>query len=145
METPPAKVSGYNANAESAAKDAQARAIIREHPDRATGCTFLGKEISGRFTIGSGIVTVTLDTVKLLAEKIPQLGVLTTKSIGPEERTGNREPVYADIIQTSNKERGDQPAWVNAVGLAGPGCDEFLKELEKTKLPAGKFLLISIF
>merc|ERR1719159_658289 len=142
-ETPPAKAhAGYGASGE---KSLEQGLVAREPADLTKGGHFLGKEISGRYTIGSGIVTVTLDTVKLLAEKIPQLGVLTTKSIGPEERTGNREPVYADITQTKNVERGDQPAWVNAVGLAGPGCDEFLKELEHTKLPAGKFLLISIF
>jgi dihydroorotate dehydrogenase (NAD+) catalytic subunit len=110
-----------------------------------TGCNFLGKDISGPFTIGSGIITVTLDTLQLLAEKVPQLGVLTTKSIGPAERTGNREPVYVDLTGTTNTDREGQPAWANAVGLAGPGCEYFAEELASLRLPPGKFLLISIF
>ncbi|MDA0840414.1 MAG: dihydroorotate dehydrogenase [Planctomycetota bacterium] len=98
--------------------------------------TFLNKQISGRFTIPSGIVTVTLDTIHRLASSIPELGILTTKSIGPVSRSGNPEPVYA---QVSDRQ------FVNAVGLANPGCEEFAKELETFELPPEKFLLISIF
>eukprot|EP00002_Diphylleia_rotans_P028964 TRINITY_DN585_c0_g2_i16.p1 TRINITY_DN585_c0_g2~~TRINITY_DN585_c0_g2_i16.p1 ORF type:complete len:354 (+),score=82.26 TRINITY_DN585_c0_g2_i16:49-1110(+) len=97
---------------------------------------FFGKTVSGPYTIPSGIVTVTLDTLQLLAEKVPGLGILTTKSIGPVPRSGNREPVYAQL---------DKDAYVNAVGLANPGCEEFAKELEKLTLPSDKALLISIF
>jgi dihydroorotate dehydrogenase (NAD+) catalytic subunit len=97
---------------------------------------FLGKTISGKFTIPSGIITVTLDVIKKIAEEIPQIGVLTTKSIGPEVRLGNPEPVYAQI----NKDK-----FTNAVGLANPGCEAFAKELATLELPKDKFLLISIF
>ncbi|MDP6114877.1 MAG: dihydroorotate dehydrogenase [Planctomycetota bacterium] len=101
-----------------------------------TNYTFFGKQISGRFTIPSGIVTVTLDTLHRLAVSIPELGILTTKSIGPVPRPGNPEPVYAQVS-------GRQ--FVNAVGLANPGCEEFAGELESFELPPDKFLLISIF
>lgn len=95
-----------------------------------------GKEISGRFTIPSGIVTVTLDTVARLARDIPELGILTTKSIGPEPRTGNPEPVFAQV---------DETRFVNAVGLANPGCEAFAEELEGLDLPEDRFLLVSVF
>ena len=97
---------------------------------------FHGKAVSGRFTIPSGIVTVTLDTLELLAREISALGILTTKSIGPVPRAGNPEPVFSQM-------RGG--TFVNAVGLANPGCDEFASELAEVKLPEDKFLLISIF
>ena len=97
---------------------------------------FLGKTVSGRFTIPSGIVTVTLDTIERIARSIPQLGILTTKSIGPEPRPGNPEPVYAQV---------DGRTFVNAVGLANPGTEMFAAELERLRLPEDKFLLVSIF
>uniref|UniRef100_A0A0G4GXF7 FAD-binding FR-type domain-containing protein n=1 Tax=Chromera velia CCMP2878 TaxID=1169474 RepID=A0A0G4GXF7_9ALVE len=103
---------------------------------------FLGKPVTGLFTIPSGIVSVTLDTVKKLADTVPELGILTTKSIGPEERAGNREPVYAALEDP--KGNCKQGAWV---GLANPGCREFAKELGEIRplLPPNKFLLVSIF
>ena len=97
---------------------------------------FLGKNISGKFTIPSGMVTVTIDVLKKIAEEVPEIGVLTTKSIGPVIREGNPEPVYAQI----NKDK-----FTNAVGLANPGCYEFAKELATLELPKDKFLLVSIF
>eukprot|EP00760_Papus_ankaliazontas_P027788 PhM_4_TR3445/c0_g2_i1/m.21915 len=101
---------------------------------------FLGKKVSGPFTIPSGIVTVTYDTCLHLATTIPELGIITTKSIGPEVRDGNREPVYCQV------DAGSRDTFQNAVGLAGPGCDLFAKELESSpRLPKDKFLLISIF
>ena len=99
---------------------------------------------------------MTCDTIKLLSELIPELGVLTTKSIGPDERDGNREPVIAKVVDESlqrqklvllleeeSKENrsGDDhnektteytcPSIVNAVGLANPGVDLFVSELQK--------------
>jgi dihydroorotate dehydrogenase (NAD+) catalytic subunit len=100
------------------------------------GYTLFGTEISGRFTIPSGIVTVTLDTLGRLGREIPELGILTTKSIGPEPRTGNPEPVFAQV---------DESRFVNAVGLANPGCDALAAELRNFEVPARKFLLVSIF
>ena len=97
---------------------------------------FLGKKISGPFTIPAGIVTTTVPAVKLIAEKIPQIGIITTKSIGLKPRVGNREPILAQF---------DKRSWVNAVGLTNPGADAFAKELESLKLPSNKFLLCSIF
>tara|TARA_Y100000310_G_C20699965_1_gene828824 strand:- start:1315 stop:3000 length:1686 start_codon:yes stop_codon:yes gene_type:complete len=95
---------------------------------------FLGKNISGKYTIPSGIITVSLDVLEEIA-KIPQIGVLTTKSVGPVVREGNPEPVYAQI----NKDK-----FTNAVGLPNPGAEYLAEELKNLKLPEDKFLLVSI-
>ena len=97
---------------------------------------FFGKKVSGPFTIPSGIITTQASTLQLFAQKIPQIGILTTKSIGPKPRLGNREPILAQF---------DNHSWVNAVGLTNPGADSFAKQLQQIKLPQDKFLLCSIF
>lgn len=95
------------------------------------------KEIKGVFATVSGIGTTTSDIILLWAKKIPQLAVITTKSIGKEPKEGNVEPI---ICQTGKR------TFRNAVGLANPGCEEFAKELKEIyPLPYGKFLLVSIF
>ena len=99
---------------------------------------FLGKKISGRFTIPSGIVTTNPKILLKIAKEIPEIGVLTTKSIGPEEKKGNREPIIHKYAPG---------CFVNAVGLTNPGAKEFAKQLSeiKSNIPKDKFLLISIF
>lgn len=95
-----------------------------------------GKKISGLFTIPSGIVATEVSTLEKIAKEIPEIGILTTKSIGPEPRAGNKEPIVG------------QPspfAIINAVGLTNPGADEFASRLSRIKIPEDKFLLISIF
>ncbi|MCP4691710.1 MAG: dihydroorotate dehydrogenase [Desulfobacterales bacterium] len=98
--------------------------------------TFLGKKISGVFTIPSGIVTTHARIIERVANEIPQLGVITTKSIGPEPRAGNREPILS---------RYAPGCFVNAVGLTNPGAAAFARQLEEIEIPDDRFLLISIF
>lgn len=94
-----------------------------------------GKKISGLFTIPSGIVT-TYPSIMEKISQIPEIGIITTKSIGPEPREGNREPI---ITQPS-------PFTImNAVGLTNPGSKEFTRKLSEIKFPRNKFLLCSIF
>ena len=95
---------------------------------------FLGKNISGRFTIPSGIVGTEVATIKRLAQ-MKEIGVLTTKSISPEPREGNREPIFAQLSPGT---------FINAVGLANPGAEEFRKRLGDWHIPEDKFLLISL-
>jgi len=71
-----------------------------------------------------------------LAREIPELGILTTKSIGPEPRAGNREPILGQYIPGG---------FINAVGLTNPGVEEFARELSQSSFPQDKFLLASIF
>lgn len=96
----------------------------------------LNKEISGPFTIPSGIVATELPLLEKIANEIPEIGILTTKSIGLEPREGNKEPIIAQYTPFS---------FINAVGLTNPGATEFAKRISKIKIPKNKFLLISIF
>ncbi len=96
----------------------------------------LGKKISGPFTIPSGILTTQISVLEKIAKEIPEIGILTTKSIGVEKREGNREPIIAQIKPFT---------FINAVGLRNPGVEKFAKEISKIKIPKEKFLLFSIF
>ncbi|MDP1538950.1 MAG: dihydroorotate dehydrogenase [bacterium] len=93
------------------------------------------KKISGPFTIPAGIVTTEVSILEKIANEIPEIGILTTKSIGPEPREGNREPIIAQYSPFS---------FINAVGLTNPGVEEFRKRISKIKIPPDKFLLTSI-
>ncbi len=97
---------------------------------------FLGKTVSGPFTIPSGIVTTAPSIIQRVMDEIPEIGVITTKSIGPIPRAGNREPVYSQYAPG---------CFVNAVGLTNPGADEALAGLEQLNVPEDRFLLVSIF
>lgn len=96
----------------------------------------IGEKIVMPFTIPSGIITTDVHALINIAELIPEVGILTTKSIGPEKRLGNKEPIFAKYAPG---------CYVNAVGLTNPGCQEFASELSKINFPKDKFLLCSIF
>jgi len=87
------------------------------------------------FTIPSGIISTEASSLERLAKEIPEIGILTTKSITPEPRLGHREPVLAQYAQNS---------FINAVGLTNQGMEEFARSLDRLKIPDDKFLLISI-
>ena len=101
-----------------------------------TGKRQIGSKKVMPFTIPSGIVATELSCLERMAREIPELGILTTKSIGPEPRAGNREPILAQYIPQG---------FVNAVGLTNPGAEEFAKRLASANFPPDKFLLASIF
>lgn len=94
------------------------------------------KEISGPFTIPAGIVTTEVSAIEKIANEIPEIGILTTKSIGLLPNKGYREPIIAQPSSFS---------FINAVGLANPGVEGFAKRVSKIRIPKDKFLLISIF
>ena len=97
---------------------------------------FLGKTVSGPFTIPSGIVTTAPSIIQRIMRDVPAVGVITTKSIGLEPRVGNREPIYSQYAPGS---------FVNAVGLTNPGAHASLEALSQLNVPDDKFLLVSIF
>lgn len=98
--------------------------------------TEIGNKKVYPFTIPSGIVTTEVSCLERIANEIPEIGILTTKSIGPESRQGNREPILAQYMPAG---------FVNAVGLTNPGAEAFAKKLSTINIPDDKFLLVSIF
>ena len=98
--------------------------------------SFLGKNLSGPFTIPSGIVTTATPIIQYVFDHMPQVGVLTTKSIGLEPRDGYREPVFSQYAPG---------CFVNAVGLTNPGAAKSLELLAALNVPEDRFLLTSIF
>jgi dihydroorotate dehydrogenase (NAD+) catalytic subunit len=97
---------------------------------------FFGKRLSGPFTIPSGIVTTAGPIMQYFLDHVPEVGVLTTKSIGPVPRAGNREPVYSQYAPG---------CFVNAVGLTNPGPEASREVLAGLNVPEDRFLLASIF
>ena len=97
---------------------------------------FLGKTLSGPFTIPSGIVTCSANIIQRFFNQIPEVGVLTTKSIGPEPRLGYREPILTQF---------EPGSFTNAVGLTNPGADRSTELLSELEIPEDRFLLIAIF
>jgi len=110
--------------------------LFKDTRGRKATIKLFGKEIIGPFTIPSGIVTTEASTLERIANKIPEVGILTTKSIGIESCEGNREPIVAQYRPLS---------FINAVGLTNPGAGEFERRLSKIRIPDDKVLLISIF
>lgn len=98
--------------------------------------TFLGKTLSGPFTIPSGIVTTNTKVIERIARLVPEIGVITTKSIGPVPREGYREPILTQYAPG---------CFMNAVGLTNPGAEDFATQLKSIRLPDNRFLLASVF
>lgn len=97
---------------------------------------FLGKSLSGPFTIPSGIVTCSASIIQRVFDTMPEVGVLTTKSIGQEPRLGYIEPILTQY----------RPGcFTNAVGLTNPGAERAAELLSNLTIPSDRFLLISIF
>ncbi len=82
-----------------------------------------GKLPRSRIVTASGCRATTLETILNYSKNIRDIGIFTTKSIGPEPNPGNPPPIYcADFSEESIARR-------NAVGLANPGIEEFEEEL----------------
>ncbi|MDP6535814.1 MAG: tRNA-dihydrouridine synthase [Gammaproteobacteria bacterium] len=97
---------------------------------------FLGKTLSGPFTIPSGIVSCSANIIQRVFDTMPEVGVLTSKSIGPQPRLGYREPILTQC----------QPgSLVNAVGLTNSGAERAAEMMSRLDIPEDRFLLISIF
>lgn len=97
---------------------------------------FFGKSLSGPFTIPSGIVSTTVPIIEHIFRSIPQIGIVTTKSIGLKPREGNREPIMSQYAPG---------CFINAVGLTNPGADLAAELFSELEIPVDRFLLTSIF
>jgi dihydroorotate dehydrogenase subfamily 1 len=95
-----------------------------------------GKQVRGRFVVPSGIRCTHASTIARCFAEVPSIGAITTKSVSLAPRAGYREPIYA---------RYAEGCYINAVGLTNPGAVAFRAELETIRVPADKFLLVSIF
>ena len=100
------------------------------------GYEFLGKTLSGPFTVPSGIIATATPIIQYLFDHVPQIGVMTTKSIGPVPRPGNREPIMTQYAPG---------CFMNAVGLTNPGAEASVEQLARLRVPPDRFLLTSIF
>jgi len=97
---------------------------------------FLGKTLSGPYTIPSGIVTCAAPIIQRFFDQVPEVGVLTTKSICLEPRAGYREPILSQYAPG---------CFVNAVGLTNPGAEKSASLMAELDIPEDRFLLVSIF
>ena len=92
-----------------------------------------GLSLGSPLILASGILGVSFSSMKRVYEA--GAGAVTTKSIGPRPRKGYRNPSVIEVHSGT---------FMNAVGLANPGIDHFLPEIEKMKelnIP----LIVSVF
>ncbi|MFX0036937.1 MAG: dihydroorotate dehydrogenase [Candidatus Hermodarchaeota archaeon] len=83
--------------------------------------------------LASGILGVSFSSMKRVIDA--GAGAVTTKSIGPKPRKGYKNPSIIEIYPGT---------FMNSVGLANPGIDEFIseiKEIKKFNIP----LIVSVF
>ncbi|WP_461481362.1 tRNA-dihydrouridine synthase [Porticoccus sp.] len=97
---------------------------------------FFTKQITSPLTIPSGIVTTATSIIQRIFDTMPEVGVMTTKSVGLAPRAGYREPVISQYAPG---------CFVNAVGLTNPGAEQLAAQLATLRVPEDRFLLTSIF
>lgn len=83
-----------------------------------------GIELSNPIIVASGILGLSQNIFKRL-EKIG-VGAIVSKSISIKPRDGYRNPT---IVALGNN------SWLNAVGLANPGAEAFVKEIANSNVP----------
>lgn len=103
------------------------------------------------FTIPSGIIMTEISCAERLLKMIPEIGIWTTKSIGPRPRivpTGEILESKPEGVEFSNREpifaQYSPGCFINAVGLTNPGAEEFKKKLIEADIPKDRFILASI-
>jgi len=92
---------------------------------------FLGIKLKNRFVLASGVLGVTLSSLRRV--HIEGAGIVTTKSIGPEPRKGYRGPVIHHW----------KAGLINSVGLSNPGIDNFITQFKTRNVDFP--LTVSIF
>jgi len=92
-----------------------------------------GLNLSSPLILASGILGVSFSSMKRVFDA--GCGAVTTKSIGPIPRKGYRNPSIIEIYPGT---------FINSVGLANPGIEEFtheIKEVKKNNIP----IIVSVF
>lgn len=90
-------------------------------------------ELKSPIILASGILGVSKYTLRNVIEA--GAGAVTTKSIGPHPRKGYKNPSIFEVYPET---------FINSVGLANPGVEEFskkIREIKKLQFP----LIVSIF
>ncbi|MBC7128478.1 MAG: dihydroorotate dehydrogenase [Thermoplasmatales archaeon] len=80
----------------------------------------LNMKMKNPLMLASGV----LDLTKESMEKFKDAGAVVTKSVGKEERKGYKNPVFFET----------ECGILNAIGLANPGIDNYLKEIKDIKI-----------
>ncbi|MHA1368493.1 MAG: dihydroorotate dehydrogenase [Promethearchaeota archaeon] len=93
-----------------------------------------GLQLKNPLILASGIIGVSASLLRRIAVH-HSVGAVTTKSIGPAPRIGYPNPSIIEI---------EYGTYLNAVGLANPGVDEFVKEIEDARVD-GVPLIASLF
>ncbi len=93
-----------------------------------------GMSLRNPLILASGILGVVPSTMVRLAEA--GIGAVTSKSIGPSPRKGYGNPSVIEISKDT---------LLNSVGLANPGVDEFVEEIEEFKSRTDVPLFVSVF
>lgn len=94
---------------------------------------FLGKEIPSPLVLASGILGISFASLHRVIRE--GAGMVTTKSLSLEPRTGHDSPILAEF----------EGGMVNSVGLTNPGIQEGLKEVVKYKDVCEAPIIVSVF
>ncbi len=79
-----------------------------------------GIKMKNPLMLASGILDLTRESM----EKFKDAGAVVTKSVGREARKGYKNPVFCEV----------ECGILNAIGLANPGIDDYIKEIEGIKI-----------
>jgi len=90
-------------------------------------------KLTSPLILASGILGVSYSSMKRLIDA--GLGAITTKSIGPVQRKGYKNPSIIEVYNGS---------FLNSVGLGNPGIDNFILEIKEIK-KFGFPLIVSVF
>ncbi|MBD3194622.1 MAG: dihydroorotate dehydrogenase [Candidatus Lokiarchaeota archaeon] len=80
-------------------------------------------ELSSPIILASGFLGISSSSMKRIINA--GAGAVTSKSIGPKPRKGYKNPSIFEILPGT---------FINSVGLANPGIDEFINELNEMKI-----------
>ncbi|MFX0146279.1 MAG: dihydroorotate dehydrogenase [Candidatus Hodarchaeota archaeon] len=92
-----------------------------------------GLKLKTPIILASGILGVSCSTMKRVINA--GAGAITTKSVGPRARKGYKNPSIIEIFPGT---------FLNSVGLANPGIDNFINEIKEAK-SLNFPLIVSIF
>ena len=93
-----------------------------------------GVSFSNPLILASGVLGVAPSSMIRLANG--GIGGMTTKTVGPEPRLGYSNPSIIEI---------DDGTFLNSVGLANPGIEVFIPEIQEIKEKCKAPLIVSVF